>query len=151
VRTPRPTLEGQKVRGRKRAPKQDVIAEATKIVETRDVDSDLLSQLLHTLQDHCGETGESEGAVATLKRIIAERNDAKAENQRIWERATVEEMTGVPLVIFDQLITANTGRVQTPIFVNSHSYEVQREPQRDLNDPFPERVTIKHFGPQQEG
>lgn len=33
-------------------------------------------QLVHVLQEHCGERGDNEGAVETLRRIIKEREEA---------------------------------------------------------------------------
>jgi hypothetical protein len=40
-------------------------------------DRQLLNQLTAVLMRHCGERGESEGAVETLERIIRERDEAR--------------------------------------------------------------------------
>jgi hypothetical protein len=44
---------------------------------------DLLQQLVRILQNHCGETDDNEGAVDTLRRIIAERDRERYARERI--------------------------------------------------------------------
>jgi hypothetical protein len=50
--------------------------EGAKSEAQRGKDAKLLSDLLGVLSEHCGERGDNEGAVETLRRVIAER-DAK--------------------------------------------------------------------------
>lgn len=45
---------------------------------------ELLEQLISILGNYCGERGENEGAVDTLKRIIKERDLARNCLQCLW-------------------------------------------------------------------
>ncbi len=38
-----------------------------------------VERVFHTLAQHCGERGDNEGAVATLERIIRERDSASVQ------------------------------------------------------------------------
>jgi len=53
-------------------------------MEREVLDARLGRELVALLSEHCGERGDSEGAVETLQRIIRERGALKAQHCGEW-------------------------------------------------------------------
>lgn len=58
-------------------------------IKEQERDRKLLRDLIFILQQHCGERGDSEGAVETLERIIRERDRAHAHDSSVL---TIEQL-----------------------------------------------------------